>query len=58
MYIISLKFPQKYGFLSLNPDQLLDKGEDKVGELENKLVNCILSIEYTGKALYYVFNLV
>ena len=48
IYIVSLKFPQKYGFLSLDPEKLLNKRKNKVGELENRLQECILAIKYQG----------
>ena len=44
MYIVSLKFPHKYGVLSLSPEKRLGK----VGELEIKLMDCILTIKYKG----------
>ena len=51
MYIVSLKFPQKYDFLSLDPDKLLSTREDKVEKLENRLIDCILTVEYKGNIL-------
>ena len=51
MYIVSLKFPQKYDFLSLDPEKLLNTRKNKVGELEGKLIDCILTVEYKGNTL-------
>ena len=51
MYIVSLEFPHKYGFLSLDPEKLLKSKENKVGELEGKLIDCILAVEYNGNIL-------
>jgi len=41
MFIIGLKYPSKYGFLSLQKDEL-EGYFDKIQEYENNIVDCIL----------------
>ena len=48
IFIVSLKFPHKLGFLSLNSEKRLAKYKDKIVELEEKLKLCILNLKYEG----------
>ena len=53
MYIVSRKFPHKYGVQSKNSGQIPDKNDTiSVEELESKLIDCILAIKYKGNILW------
>ena len=49
MYLVGIKFPNKYGFLSLTTTNLGEfKSPEKLQEVEDNLFTCITDLEYHG----------
>ena len=49
MYLVGIKFPNKYGFLSLSTTNLGEfKSPEKLQEVEDNLFTCITDLEYDG----------
>ena len=50
MYLVGIKFPNKYGFLSLSTSGLGEYNSDaKLKEIEDNLFKSIIDLEYNGR---------
>ena len=58
LFIVAIKFPHKYGFLSLDPDtdKSLSKYQVKVTNVELKLKECVLNIQFEGIIIIRTFT--